>query len=457
MSGTVEALPRSARPGARVTPVAHDHLLALDGIRFLAAFCVLAGHGYWYVVLQQIGSAALTPVSRVMMALPGPGMTLFFVLSGFVIHFNYHHSVGIGRGGNFSFFIARFSRLYPLFLAIFSIDFVHLLWFQGYFSRTPRLNFDLFGPLPFFLSFTETWLFIPIGGHALYEHYGYVTSHAQGTAVMWSLSTEALFYLIYPLFSVWLACRGGRSLAIFAATVALAGLFYYGWVAYHQNDVQVLGIALFGTPALAQNFAGWVNFYSPIGRMSEFLIGAAAAQYYLSSPRPGWVERWPAGSSAVIAAAVTLWIVGTAISGSPLGGVNASLAAVPIAGFVLVSVLRRSWTSRFLSSPILVKCGEASYSLYLLHYYTMHEWAAPRAAGLGLPGRIMVYFAGILISLALARVVYLVFERPALRWLRANFRPLKLHITLGAVFLVTTFFCVIASLQIHAAGQLPPP
>jgi peptidoglycan/LPS O-acetylase OafA/YrhL len=433
------------------------HLLALDGIRFLAAFSVLAGHGYWYVVLQQQTQENLGLISRTMMALPSLGMTLFFVLSGFVIHFNYHRSVGIGRGGNFDFFIARFSRLYPLFFAVFAIDFIHLLWVQGYFSGTPSLTFDLFGPLPFFLSFTEAWLFIPFDGNAVYEHYGSLTSHAQATGVMWSLSTEFLFYLVYPLFSVWLSRRTGRSLAAFAVAAAATGILYYGWVATHQAQVYSLGLLFYGTPPLAQKFTGWVNFYTPIGRMSEFLLGAAAAQYFLSSSSPGrFFVNLPSGSSTTIGAALACWMIGSSVIPSPLYGVNASIAAALVACFVLSSVLYRSWISRLLSTPLLVKCGEASYSLYLLHYYTMHEWAAPRATALGTAGRIMMYGVGALISLALARIVYLSFERPALRWLRGHFKPLKLHLVLGAVFLVTTFFSIIASLQIHAVMRSLP-
>jgi hypothetical protein len=150
-------------PGERAVALVHPHMRALDGIRFIAAFCVLAGHGYGYVVLQP-SIPATDPISTLLVSLPGLGMTLFFVLSGFVIHYNYHRTVGIGSSGNGDFFIARFSRLYPLFLAVFAIEFIHMLWLEGYLSGAPLDDFDLFGPLPFFLSFTQTWLFIPFDG-----------------------------------------------------------------------------------------------------------------------------------------------------------------------------------------------------------------------------------------------------------------------------------------------------
>ncbi len=441
---------QATEAGGHSIPLSRHHLAALDGARFTAAFCVLLGHGYWYVVAQQTDALALDPLSRVMLALPGLGMTLFFVLSGFVIHFNYHRTVGIGRPGTFDFFIARFSRLYPLFFAVFAIDFFHLLWFDGYFNGHPRLDFDLFGPLPFFLSFTQTWLFIPFDGHALYEHYSYLTSNAQATGAMWSLSTEWLFYMLYPLFSIWLSRRSGRSLAVLAVAVASAGLCYYVWAAYHISMLRNFGVALFGSPALADSFIGWVVFYSPAGRIVEFLLGACAAQHYLAVGKAeNNSSRWPSASCATVVVAVLVSITASSISQIELSGVNASCVAALVAAFIFLVARYRTPISRVLSAPVLVKCGEASYSLYLLHWYTMHQWAAPYAAGFTNSGRILVFLAGALLSIALSRAVYLLFERPALRWLRVNFRPLKLHISIGAVFAVTTFFCIVASLQIH--------
>jgi peptidoglycan/LPS O-acetylase OafA/YrhL len=441
---------KSAQSSDHAVPLSRYHLAALDGTRFIAAFCVLLGHGYWYVVAQQNSGLALDPLSRVMIALPGLGMTLFFVLSGFVIHFNYHHTVGIGRPGTFDFFVARFSRLYPLFLAVFAIDFFQLLWFEGYLNGNPRLDFDLFGPLPYFLSFTQTWLFIPFDGHALYDHYGYLTSNAQATGAMWSLSTEWLFYMVYPLFSNWLSRRNGRSLGALAVAVTSAGLCYYVWAAYHIPLLKNFGAALFVTPALADSFVGWVVFYSPAGRIVEFLIGACAAQQYLAAQKDkDYFSRWPSAACAAVAVAVIVWITASSIWRIDLSGVNASCAAALVAVFVFLVARYRTSISRALSAPILVKCGEASYSLYLLHFYTMHQWAAKYAAGFTKSARISVFLAGILLSIALSRTVYLLFERPALRWLRDNFRPLKLHIAIGAVFAVTTLFCIAASIQIH--------
>jgi peptidoglycan/LPS O-acetylase OafA/YrhL len=83
----------------------------------------------------------------------------------------------------------------------------------------------------------------------------------------------------------------------------------------------------------------------------------------------------------------------------------------------------RTWLTRALSKPFLVKCGEASYSLYLLHYTTLHEWAVPYAMGASMFRRVLIFLIGVLASIAISFVVFLLYERPALRWLRWRLQP----------------------------------
>ena len=67
---------------------------ALTGLRFLAAFSVLLAHGLTATVTNNE-----PPKGAVLwlMQSSGFGMTLFFVLSGFVIHYNYAGLVTDGR------------------------------------------------------------------------------------------------------------------------------------------------------------------------------------------------------------------------------------------------------------------------------------------------------------------------------------------------------------------------
>jgi peptidoglycan/LPS O-acetylase OafA/YrhL len=86
---------------------------SLTGLRFVAAFSVLIAHASnWLVTFNSTPEFVnyLSWGSAI-------GMPLFFVLSGFVIHYNYGGQFRAGIvNATADFFIARFARLYPLYI-----------------------------------------------------------------------------------------------------------------------------------------------------------------------------------------------------------------------------------------------------------------------------------------------------------------------------------------------------
>ena len=61
-------------------------------------------------------------------------MPLFFVLSGFVIHYNYAQPVHAQPlRGTYNFFVARFARLYPMYFVVLFAD----LFFHGFLDDWP--------------------------------------------------------------------------------------------------------------------------------------------------------------------------------------------------------------------------------------------------------------------------------------------------------------------------------
>ena len=96
-------------------------LRALHGLRFLAAFCILFSHACaWLANFKDTHT-----VFDYGEFFTVYGMPLFFVLSGFVIHYNYSRlfSTMRTRWAIFEFIGARFARIYPLFIFFFLVGF----------------------------------------------------------------------------------------------------------------------------------------------------------------------------------------------------------------------------------------------------------------------------------------------------------------------------------------------
>ena len=89
---------------------------ALTGLRFVAAGTVFAAHALPKIVPLPQNQVGVRPLHACGVAF-GPGNDAFFVLSGFVIHYNYAEQIqSQGARGRFNFFVARVARLYPLYL-----------------------------------------------------------------------------------------------------------------------------------------------------------------------------------------------------------------------------------------------------------------------------------------------------------------------------------------------------
>jgi peptidoglycan/LPS O-acetylase OafA/YrhL len=448
------ALP-SAAPIVQGTSPVHPHIAALDGLRFFAAFSVMVGHGYWYVVLLQQDPAAPNAFDNLMLSGAGIGMTLFFVLSGFVIH---HKTVPASASGKLDFFIARFARLYPLFLLVFGYDFYTLLWSQGYFSGYVFSSYDVFKALPFYLTFTQTWWWWPIGSTTAYGYYS--TWLTGATGAMWSLSTEAFFYFAYLFGAGLLGRLVGRRLAVAGVAVLAYGLFFYifGWL--HSNTWSAWAATHF--PEVDPNeLTHWILFQSPYGRISEFLLGAIAAQVYLTragkdkGELTGHVLTY--GSLGIFLALVVAIF---APPRNPYGAIGTQCCAVFVATLIYAAARYRSLLSRFLSSPLLVKLGNASYSLYLLHYFVLHDYGQLLVVRHPDVSRWAIYIGMMIVALAVSYVSYMVIERPALRWVRANFRPLRMTVWLPVTLALITLFSVLISIQMRALAHsetIQPP
>ena len=397
-----------------------DTVPGLTGLRFVAAFCVLIAHsvtvlmsGYEVYWIRQAS---------------GCGMTLFFVLSGFVIHYNYAAAVTGKQAarGTAAFFWARFARLYPLLLLMLALYVLVSNRHFEFWSGRPERFAEVLRALPYFLLSIQSWLYLPIGDTSL------IYAMGPSASLTWSISTEWFFYLVYPL-AAWaiVGLRTPRSLAL--AAVAWCALWIFVATSLYDRSPQldVWAIAHFGPVAGAQEhpldcFVRWLLYFSPYLRIGEFILGALVAQFYVQlQARKATAVENTLGNAVFIVAAGSVFVIsyfayGPGIAMNVFEKMDMNFALAPSAALLIFCAARyRSAVSRLLNTPAAIALGDASYSIYLVHLGVLLAVAwLTGSAGRGLvfdSMRLVVLVAAIIV---LSMLVYRFYEAPAREWLR---------------------------------------
>ncbi len=313
------------------------------------------------------------------------GVTLFFVLSGFLLSRPFLAGQPLPDVGRY--FRRRGLRILPVY-------YVAVLVAAAATSSHLR---DLVRGVPY--------LFLLNGA-------GLATAMLPYSAVWWSLATEVQFYLALPLIAAcwrWRPILAGAGLALWALAYAL---YLAGRVpGMSLGGAMLLGLSLFG-------------------RAPAFLLGAAAAYVHMRHAPTvrAAAERLPVGAADALMVALLLalgrllqwavyenfWLVEL----PPLQMWHAFEAA--LWGGILLTVLTSPLLSRHLvDNAILRWLGTISYSLYLIHFPVLvfGFGMARRQWGLSTtwnPTTAVAATALLAVSLVTSAITYRVIERPFL-------------------------------------------
>lgn len=325
---------------------ARPELEPLTGLRFFAAM---------HVVIFHYGRPWLSGAATPLWNLANTGYTavsLFFVLSGFVLVYNYAGADGRSATSTRAFYAARFSRIYPAYLlALILMAPPYFLWL-----------FRSSSPDEATRTATVTILTVPT----------LVQAWAPSTALLWngpawSLSCEAFFYLLLPAVLPILGRAGRRSLWTALPALWLLSLGMSG--AYLALDPDGYGIV--PTAASFERFPGstapWlaVVLYHPIVRLPEFLLGAVLGRLFLLGGGPVDSSRAP---SAVLAPLAALLIVALLAFGGdlPYPMLHSGLLAPAYGLLIYALAVGGGLLGRVLSTPVMRGLGDASYAAYIL-------------------------------------------------------------------------------------------
>ena len=373
----------------------------LDGYRAIAAFMVLTTH-----VAFNTGEIR-TPVLGPLLGRMDFGVTLFFLLSGFLLYRPWARAAmtatsGPGVGG---YALRRATRILPAYWAM--VIFTLLL--------LPEIQPVRWQAWPVHLGL----LHIYVPGFTL-----------EGLTQTWSLATELAFYILLPVIA-WIAGRRGRGNPDASTRFQLTVLAVAVLIAWAFTVMRVTG---------ALGLSTITGYWLP-GFLDWFAIGMAAAviQVRLSKGgAPTWMLSvrqiaQATGWCLLIAAGLAV-IAATPIAGPltfdhaepnslvikhVLYGLIATFLLLP--GFLGVGDRRdevspHSWWAAILANPIVVYLGTISYGVFLWHLVLLRF--IQNALGLQVfsGGFWIVWPLVVLASIAVASASWFILERPVLAW-----------------------------------------
>lgn len=368
------------------------HLRALTGLRFLAALHVVLMHR----ALQYLGWAPTW--TRNVAAAGYTGVSLFFVLSGFVLAYTYLEPGERQSIERRRFWAARFARVYPVYLVSLLVAlpaFAGLALLRGGADLGPETSPGKIALTT--LTLTQSWSW---------------TTVWQWNSPGWSLSAEAFFYAAFPLIvPALLRYARGRLLRAAGVLWLLALLPPALYLLTHADG----GTAASRDPTLMS-----IKFH-PVLRIPEFVMGVVLGKLFLdrsaapsSSPAPRWAAETAAGAILLLLAASPAL---------PFVLLHNGLLA-PLFGLLIFGLAGgRGPLARMLSHPGLVLLGEASYALYLLHQ-PLWLWVTSLGHVNPLARQPTGFFVGyIVITLVASIAVLQLVEKPSRKVLRKRLHP----------------------------------
>ncbi|MFN3320619.1 MAG: acyltransferase family protein [Allorhizobium sp.] len=309
-------------------PTHPPHLPAVTTLRFAAALYVFLFHIHINWPLAPLGGAPAQFLS-----LGAVGMSLFFILSGFILAYRYHQGVTDLA----EYYFDRFARIYPVYFVAALVTVPFLITSveakpSGEIMKSAQYVFLVGTNLLLIQAwFPSTFSFWNNGGS-------------------WSISVEAFFYLLLPMALFLLRGRNKRHLIIALATV------------YLMSILPGLAFLTFpNPPPLPTYYAG------PMYRLPEFLVGVICGLLY----NRGLRLHMPTVSLVVSTTTLALLLGYGPTLGSAY--ITTHIYSVPLLAFIILSTagLTRGIVYNLMSWRPLVRLGEISYSFYAFQAFLL--------------------------------------------------------------------------------------
>ncbi len=270
-------------------------------------------------------------------------VTFFFIISGFLLAYSYGERIVSGEVTSDKFFLKRIAKVYPLHVIGFVLS-LPLIIAPKIYCNTLSLN-DLY------------W-----GGQNLMLLHSWVPNNEvflSYNAVSWFLSDIAFFYFLFPLLAIALLKRTTPQRVIISFLV-------------------LLFVEAFLILPMPSEYAQSLVYINPMFRLVDFVLGILLFQVFkLLSSKPALYRSGIIANMLEVVSVVLIVIVSVLVHDKGKLFYYSILFWIPISLMILSFVYnektgQKGFIGRFMSTPLLQKLGEISFSFYLLHWLVIH-------------------------------------------------------------------------------------
>lgn len=331
-SATIQNTAAPDKPLHAAAPLRRPELPALTAVRAFSAINILLFH---FSNPRDFGPFAPVIDNGYV------AVSFFFMLSGFIMAYNYGDRAIAGKLDKREFWLNRVARLYPVYLLGLAISIPVLI--EEWRHQT---TFRFFAGLTLTPLMMQAW-------HPILATFW--------TTPAWALSVEIFLYGCFP----WIArLRGPRKLR------SLFSLWWMVWACGMILPLLYIWLHPDGVQVPNRYSGGWylrILKFFPLQHLPTFVCGILLARIQARVTAPNWLRCVFAvvGIGGVFAVqdlayhtVNTLWLY--PMMHDPL--------LVPFYACIIFGLAADHWLSWLIARPWLIAVGEASYCLYILHF-----------------------------------------------------------------------------------------
>jgi peptidoglycan/LPS O-acetylase OafA/YrhL len=368
---TVPVVPPAPTSTGAPPPTRKPTLPALTGVRTILALNIVFFHftpPHMHYLYPMINAAYVF-------------VGFFFLLSGFVLAYNYADRPVLDKR---RFWIARLARLYPVYLLSLAISFKML-----------QAEWHVRSHQQFFTGLILTPLLMQGWSQSLATFWN---------TVAWTLSAEVVLYAAFPfLVKLPWPRTAGRLAALVLGIWAIGLLPHTLYLLLNPDHLP--------GPANRYSYGPWLRTlkYTPLPYACIFLTGITLAKLHAALALS---DRQKLGLAAASLAALFAFFA-TIVGRTPYVLLNGGLL-VPLFSVLVLGLSGRHWIAATFGWRPIVLLGQTTFCLYLLHFNTINlirQYHVPQRLGLGALDPWITYAA----ALAVAFAATFWFEQPLRR------------------------------------------